>query len=570
MKFTISKKMYSGFLLVLILMCIIGIISLVNMKTMGNKAEDVQTNWMPSVKVIADMQANLVDIDRLSMRMVLETNGENMEKIKEQINQAVSNLKKDEDSYTAGNMISGPEEQAIYDNYLKFKNDYFADLPELWKLGKANDNVKASTLALKMTNNYQQMLDALKKDIDFNSIRSDQSMNETVQANKTGKQIILIVSIIAIILGMTIAYVFGRIISRPLIALAKEAKRIAEGDLTTDEIQVKNRDEIGDLVAAFNQMAENLRNVIRQVGFKAELVSATSEELSANSEQIGKAFEHVASAVIEVAAGSEKQARSVDESALAVKQMSIGAQQIAINSEHVSTATTDALQLTVEGDHAIQTAVHQMSLINGTVNGLAKVVKGLGTRSQEIEQIIGVIKGIAGQINLLALNAAIEAARAGEQGRGFAVVASEVRKLAEQSAQSTEHIVHLVAAIQEEIIQTTKSMEVSTQEVTTGISIVNVAGKSFEQIQSSAGEVSQQIQEVSAASQQMAASTEQVVTSIDVISDIAKTSSSEIQNISAIMQEQLASVEEISASASSLSLMSEELHMLIGKFKLKA
>ncbi|BCJ86548.1 hypothetical protein skT53_15330 [Effusibacillus dendaii] len=220
-----------------------------------------------------------------------------------------------------------------------------------------------------------------------------------------------------------------------------------------------------------------------------------------------------------------------------------------------------------EGNQAIRTAISQMNSIQNTVSGLAKVITGLGERSQEIGQIVEAITSIASQTNLLALNAAIEAARAGEHGRGFAVVADEVRKLAEQSSISAQQISELIATIQEETNKAVESMERGTKEVSEGITAVNLAGESFEQIGHSITDVSSQMQEVSAASKQMSTNSQQVIKSIDTISEITESTAAGAQNVSAASEEQLATMEEITASANALAQMAEELQKIVMKFK---
>lgn len=178
------------------------------------------------------------------------------------------------------------------------------------------------------------------------------------------------------------------------------------------------------------------------------------------------------------------------------------------------------------------------------------------------------ITGIAEQTNLLALNAAIEAARAGEHGRGFAVVADEVRKLSEQSAESSKEISQLVSMIQSETIKVVQFMEEMTREVDAGIGYVNNAGESFAQIEGSINEVTAQIQGVSSAVNQLAVGAKQVEQSMQFISGVSEETASGVQEVSASTEEQTATMEEISSSAAMLSKMAEELQTMINRFKL--
>lgn len=355
--------------------------------------------------------------------------------------------------------------------------------------------------------------------------------------------------------------------TRTISALIGYAKQIAEGDLSAENITIKNRDEIGDLAYTLNIMAKNLRELISQVRTSAELVAASSEQLTASAEQTNYATEQIAATMQQMANRVDQQVQSVDDTSQTVNELTDSVKLIARNAQNVSSTAMEASEKASAGGQAIKTTVHQMNSINQTVAGLAEVVKGLGERSSEIGQIIEVITGIAAQTNLLALNAAIEAARAGEHGRGFAVVADEVRKLAEQSAVSAQQISHLISTIQEETRKAVASMEVATKEVVEGIGVVNTAGDTFVMIHDYVDEVTKQIQEVSSSVQQMAAGAQQMVESMQFITEVAETAASSTQEVSTSTEEQLASMSEISSSANHLSKMAEELQSLIGKFK---
>lgn len=391
-----------------------------------------------------------------------------------------------------------------------------------------------------------------------------------IDFNKGAHQILYLLLIIlgaSLLIGAVLVWIFANRITNPIIKMADQVKQVAEGDLTLEAIDVKTKDEIGQLTQDFNTMISNLRHIILQVGSSADQVAAASEQLIGSSEQTSKATEQIASIMQEVATGVEKQVQSTVETSQTINEMSMGIQQIAKHAQNVSGTAVKASEKASDGGAAIIAAVEQMNSINQTVKGLSTVIKGLGERSQEIGKIIEVITDIAAQTSLLALNAAIEAARAGNHGRGFAVVADEVRKLAEQSAQSTEQISQLISKIQDETNTAVVSMEKAIKEVTVGLGVVHTAGESFDQIQHSVHEVTTQIQEVSAAAQQMSAGTEQVVHLIRMIAEVAHESASGTQSVSAAAEEQSVSMEEIASSASSLTTMAEKLQFLIRKFK---
>lgn len=380
------------------------------------------------------------------------------------------------------------------------------------------------------------------------------------------KAFLIVLAVVAIVSG--IAYIISQQITRPIVEVANVANRISDGELTVEPLQIRTKDEVGELSQSVNTMVENLRTIIQQVNATAADLASSAEELSVNAEHTSKATEQIATTIQEVAYGAEKQVKSVEDSVTAIQGVSTGAQQVTANAEHAAQSAIEASEIAIEGNQALQIVVSQMHSIDDTVNNIAEIVRRLGNSSQEIGQIVQVITAIAEQTNLLALNAAIEAARAGEQGRGFAVVADEVRKLAEQSAGSAQQIEKLITAIQLESNQAVLSMEKGTREVAVGLEVVNNAGKSFVQIQDAVTQVASQIQEVKTYSVQMSVGTEQVVELVSVIEEVAENSADGTQNVSAATEEQLAAMEEVTSSAGSLARIAEELQSHVSRFKL--
>ena len=380
---------------------------------------------------------------------------------------------------------------------------------------------------------------------------------------------IAVVLVIAGVIAVLLSLMFTRTIVRPILTINGQLKEIAEGegDLTK-ELLVKSQDEIGDLANSFNKMLNNLRTMIRQIGMTSEQIAASSEELTASAEQTTQATNQIATSIQEVSTGAEMQGQGVTESSRAMQEMTTHIQQVAETTASVSETAIETSKEANLGSESIQKIIQQMNNISVSVDDSASVVKRLGEHSKEIGKITEVITGIADQTNLLALNAAIEAARAGEHGKGFAVVADEVRKLAEQSKESSDQIAGIIKRIQEDTIHAVDEMNKGTQEVAVGKDVVYKTGEGLQNILISIEQVASQIQEVSAVSEEMAASAEEVNASIEEMANIAQASASNTQDVASASEEQLASMEEIASSSASLSKMAENLQMLVKKFKI--
>ncbi len=375
---------------------------------------------------------------------------------------------------------------------------------------------------------------------------------------------ILIVLIITAIIIIWVA----RQIARPIILLEGAANKIAGGDLSQSSLDINSNDEIGRLAKSFEQMTQNVRELIKQIHSDAEQLAASSEELTASAEQSAQASNQVAISMTEVAEGANAQLAAATDTSAVVEELSAGIEQIAANANLVSGQSEQAAGKAKDGGAAVDKAVSQMSNIETTVNTSAQVVAKLGERSKEIGQIVDAISGIAGQTNLLALNAAIEAARAGEQGRGFAVVAEEVRRLAEQSDEAAKKIASLIGEIQTDTDKAVEAMSSGTREVKTGAEVVNAAGVSFREIADLVNEVSDQVKQMSAAIQQMATGSQQIVGSVRKFDELSKKSAGEAQSVSAATEEQLASMEEISTSSRELAALAQGLQTAVAKFRI--
>lgn len=411
---------------------------------------------------------------------------------------------------------------------------------------------------------YMPLKNKSRETVGILYVGAPQTIIDKILSDFMTKFLILILIVAAV--ASLVVFWFTKRLQKRLSTVKSALELAGRGDFTAEVIDDAG-DELTDLSKSYNEMKENLITMIREVLGTSDQVAASSEELTAGAEQTSKATEQITEAIQQVAGGAETQTQSIEESAKALEEVTSGIAAIAESSAEIAENTAEAGARAEEGGKYVEQTSQQMTLIHTTVIETSKEVQLLNERSKQIENISKVIIDIASQTNLLALNAAIEAARAGEHGKGFAVVADEVRKLAEQSQESSSQISELIRQIQNDMNQSTDSMNSVKREVENGLGIVFRTQKSFEVILRFMMDIGLKVDGMAATAQQMSASTQEISAAVTGVTAISRESSMHSQGVAASAEEQLASMEEVSASAHNLSEMAEQLQDTVSRFK---
>jgi len=369
-----------------------------------------------------------------------------------------------------------------------------------------------------------------------------------------------------IIVGLLGLY-FSRRFTKPLIELSSVVKTIALGDLKDFDVKINSKDEIGELYQSLKTMTRNLRGLVGNIQTVASSLASHSSQLSSTTEETAQSLTQVVTTINEMAQGNSNQALMLQNTTNAITRVDNIVSEATVETEVAASKARETLELAKEGQKVIERQSQKIEENNNYTNAVGESIQQLATMADEIRNIIGVINSIAEQTNLLALNASIEAARAGDAGRGFAVVAEEIRKLAEQSRNSTKKIEEIVNSINGRVDETVNNMNQVRESVVVMESSAEDTKESFAKIFASITELVRISHDISIALEEINNQTKEVTNQATSISAVVEQASASMQEISAASEEQLASIETIDQSSGQLENMAQELFTQVTKFK---
>lgn len=564
----VSQKLY-----ILILVFSAGIIAvgLVGYLNLQDSSRGLNQLYTQDVK-----GANLAYENRLFMRRVqadlyrlMVTTDDNENKM---LQEDIDKLQKSFDANIAAyeKLELSDTEKADLKDLKTFIVKYDESLKSVIALALQNKNAEAYAL-------YQSQSDKIA------TIVFDKLISISEQANKSAEKTNLtvqnavqssaikssIITAIALLIGFILGWLIVKQIRLRLHESIAFLGNIADGDFSKDVLdhQLKDESEFGHLANSIDKMNKSIRTLIKQLLNTSEQVAAASEQLTASAEQSAQASQQIATSITEVAQGAHRELEIAIATNHIVEEMAKGIHQVTENTIGVSKKSENTSISAKEGSKTIGQTVTQMSTIGQKTDTTSDVINELEAKSKDIDNMVTLISNIAAQTNLLALNAAIEAARAGEHGKGFAVVAEEVRKLSEQSASASKDIQALIQDVQSRTKIAVTFMQESKREVEHGTDLVNIAGRTFNEIVTMIEDISEEINSISAAAEELTAGTEDVVKAAIDIKEQSEHTSEETQTISAATEEQSASMEEISSASTHLSKMATDLQSAIQRFK---
>ncbi|MGL6336168.1 methyl-accepting chemotaxis protein [Aeromonas jandaei] len=443
-------------------------------------------------------------------------------------------------------LISGdPEYRSKYEDYYKFHQQRVAELKQqstlfsetersLWQLfeemgtpfselvgqviskRQAPDWDQANYLMAKEIEPMQEILyERLAKQVGETRSKVTAISGEMTQAGHSITRTLLLATGSSIVLGMLVAWLFSRRLTRDIASLVVRAGEVADGKLAANPLPVLSQDELGGLTGSINRMSAQLRSLVSELQGAVGQVDVACQDVGCTTQ-----------AIVTDLTAQDIRVKAV---ASAIEQMSVSTKEVAGNIANAADSAHQVQQQTRQGQNALARMTDAMQQIAAMIGQANHAMGLLEKQSEQVGQITEVIATIAEQTNLLALNAAIEAARAGEQGRGFAVVADEVRQLATRTHQSTAEISQTISAISLQTRQTVTTVSGGTQLVEQGRDAVGLVTETLNAMNQLVQALSGQLEAIATATEQQSKVAAEVAGTVEDIAALSRQSCQQSQ-----------------------------------------
>lgn len=533
---SIQKRLLTAFGALAFMLAALGLYNLNTMSQIRERANLVETNILPSLMSLADLNLNVTRLRVLTLRLMLTTDITQEGATLNEVEQLRTEVRRNEQAFAANMYLD--EERKVFADFEKRLQQYLQLQQEALEFLKQDETGMALDLLQQINPITAQMTTDLLDLTRINQQAANTARTESVSAYQAARIIVIILIVLAVAVAVVIALVISRGINQPLGQAVASARQIAEGDLT-QRIDKDGDDELTRLAEALQQMQQKLRDAIGHIASSASQLASAAEELNAVTDESARAI--------------QQQNDEVQQAATAITEMSSAVDEVAATAMKTSDASAQSANLAKDGSHKVTQTRAVIGKMNTEVQQSVTVINVLAEKVSSINQVLEVIRSVAEQTNLLALNAAIEAARAGDAGRGFAVVADEVRSLAHRTQTSTGEIEQMIQQVQGSVREAVGAMGLISQNAGDAQNVAEEAAAALSRIAENITSISDQNHVIASAAEEQSKVAREIDRNIITISDLANQTS--------------AGSQQTSASATELSRLAIQLNELVNRFK---